>query len=100
VLCEYVDHFNTHRPHRSLHQHPPAGRTPVRSGATVRSLRRDRLGGLVHEYVQDAPMDRQASRGRWFGRYAGLRLPPALIVFHRLSVSTSFVLAGAAGAPR
>ena len=26
-------------------------------------------------------------------RYAGLRLPPALIVFHRLSVSTSFVLA-------
>ena len=54
VLCEYVDHFNTHRPHRSLHQHPPAGRTPVRSGATVRPLRRDRLGGLVHEYVQVA----------------------------------------------
>jgi hypothetical protein len=25
--------------------------------------------------------------------YAGLRLPPALIVFHRLSASTSFVLA-------
>jgi putative transposase len=54
VLCEYVDHFNTHRPHRSLHQHPPAGRTPMRSGATVRPLRRDRLGGLVHEYVQVA----------------------------------------------
>jgi putative transposase len=51
VLREYVDHFNTHRPHRSLHQ---AGRTPMRSGATVRPLRRDRLGGLVHEYVQVA----------------------------------------------
>jgi hypothetical protein len=33
---------------------PPAGRTPPRSGATVRPLRRDRLGGLVHEYVQVA----------------------------------------------
>jgi putative transposase len=54
VLCEYVDHFNTHRPHRSLHQRPPAGRTPPRSGAIVRPLRRDRLGGLVHEYVQVA----------------------------------------------
>jgi putative transposase len=64
VLREYLAHYNTHRPHRSLNQHPPAGRTPPRSGATVRPLRRDRLGGLVHEYVQDAPMDRQASCGR------------------------------------
>jgi putative transposase len=49
VLREYVQHFNAHRPHRSLHQHPPAGGTPPRSGATVRPLRRDRLGGLIHE---------------------------------------------------
>jgi putative transposase len=54
VLQEYVAHYNTHRPHRSLRQHPPAGHTPRRSGATVRPLRRDRLGGLVHEYVQVA----------------------------------------------
>jgi putative transposase len=54
VLREYVDHFNTHRPHRSLHQQPPARRTPPRSGAAIRPLRRDRLGGLVHEYVQVA----------------------------------------------
>ena len=54
VLREFVDHYNTHRPHRSLDQHPPAGRTPPPSGATVRPLRRDRLGGLVHEYVQVA----------------------------------------------
>ena len=54
VLREYVQHFNAHRPHRSLHQHPPAGGIPPRSGATVRPLRRDRLGGLIHEYVQVA----------------------------------------------
>jgi transposase InsO family protein len=54
VLQEYLAHYNTHRPHRSLHQHPPAGRTPPDPGATVRPLRRNRLGGLVHEYLQVA----------------------------------------------
>ena len=54
VLEEYVEHYNTHRPHRSLDQHPPAGRTPPPAGATVRPLRRDRLGGLVHEYLHVA----------------------------------------------
>ena len=54
VLREYVQHFNTHRPHRSLDQRPPAGGTPPGSGAAIRVLRRDRLGGLVHEYLQVA----------------------------------------------
>jgi putative transposase len=54
VLQEFIEHYNTHRPHRSLDQHPPAGRTPPPSGATIQPLRRDRLGGLLHEYVQVA----------------------------------------------
>jgi putative transposase len=54
VLQEFVEHYNTHRPHRSLGQHPPAHRTPPPSGAPIRPLRRDRLGGLLHEYVQVA----------------------------------------------
>jgi putative transposase len=54
VLKEYLEHYNTHRPHRSLNQQPPAGPTPPPSGAPIRPLRRDRLGGLVHEYVQVA----------------------------------------------
>src|SRR6187455_1814098 len=51
VLREYVQHYNGHRP---LHQQPPAGSTPPRSKAAIRPLRRDRLGGLIHEYVQVA----------------------------------------------
>jgi putative transposase len=55
VLREYADHYNTHRPHRTLNQHPPAGRTdPSADGACARVLRRDRLGGLIHEYAQVA----------------------------------------------
>ncbi len=54
VLREYAQHFNTHRPHRSLNQRPPAGGIPARSGAAVRILRQDRLGGLLHEYLQVA----------------------------------------------
>jgi transposase InsO family protein len=52
VLQEYIEHYNTHRPHRSLHQQPPTGATPPPSRAALRPLRRDRLGGLVHEYLQ------------------------------------------------
>jgi putative transposase len=55
VLGEYVDHYNTHRPHRTLHQNPPAGRQdPLAEGTSIRVLRRDRLGGLIHEYSQVA----------------------------------------------
>jgi putative transposase len=54
VLDEFAEHYNTHRPHRSLRQQPPAGRTPPPPDATIRQLRRDRLGGLIHEYVQVA----------------------------------------------
>ena len=54
VLREYIDHYNGHRPHRTLHQQPPAGDSQPRSEAVIRPLRRDRLGGLIHEYVQVA----------------------------------------------
>ncbi len=55
VLSEYIDHYNTHRPHRVLQQGPPAGRAhPPALGASVRVLRRDRVGGLIREYAQVA----------------------------------------------
>jgi transposase InsO family protein len=54
VLGEYIEHYDTHRPHRSLHQQPPAGRAHRHYPATIRPPRRDRLGGLLHEYLQVA----------------------------------------------
>ncbi|MDA8358271.1 MAG: integrase core domain-containing protein [Actinomycetota bacterium] len=54
VLAEYVEHYNSHRPHRSLDQGAPSapGATPVLIGTAdpSRLRRADRLGGLIHEY--------------------------------------------------
>jgi putative transposase len=54
VLAEYVEHYNTHRPHRSLSQRPPAdsdATSPAIGDVEAARLRRaDRLGGLIDEY--------------------------------------------------
>ena len=52
VLREYVAHHNTHRPHRALEQQPSFPKPiPIRAPhAEARVRRRDRLGGLPHEY--------------------------------------------------
>jgi putative transposase len=55
VLGEYVEHFNSHRPHRTLRQRPPDEREyPPAMSPGARVVRRDRLGGLIHEYAQVA----------------------------------------------
>ena len=55
VLAEYVDHYNLHRPHRALGQAPPLRPgVPVVVAPPARIERRDRLGGLIHEYAQVA----------------------------------------------
>jgi putative transposase len=52
VLREYEDFYNTHRPHRTLNQAAPL--RPLPDGVTdldhFRVLRRDRVGGVIHEY--------------------------------------------------
>jgi putative transposase len=54
VVHEYVEHYDGHRPHRSLGQLPPQ---PKRVAPAVlknvdpsRIKRTDRIGGLIHEY--------------------------------------------------
>ena len=55
VLGEYTDHYNGHRPHRSLPQDAPAGRLhPPVEMSNMGVLRRDRLGGFIREYTQVA----------------------------------------------
>ena len=55
VLDEYTGHYNVHRPHRTLQQNPPGGRVhPPGHVAGMHVLRRDRVGGLIHEYSQVA----------------------------------------------
>ena len=57
ILAVFVDHYNGHRPHRALSLAPPEPRRPaatVSASGTAHVLRRDRLGGVVHEYVRAA----------------------------------------------
>jgi putative transposase len=57
VLRIYVDHYNAHRPHRALKLTPPISRSRLHlagSHSTTRIQRRDRLGGLIHEYARAA----------------------------------------------
>jgi len=60
VLRSYVRHYNQHRPHQGISQEIPAPRLPssMMAAASAQALqsrprhvhRRDRLGGLIHEY--------------------------------------------------
>jgi transposase InsO family protein len=57
ALTVFIDHYNGYRPHRSLDLAPPNGRPAIehRAGAETRAVkRRDRLGGLLHEYERAA----------------------------------------------
>lgn len=54
VLAEYQKHFNDHRPHRSLGQATPLRVLPQPAASDLKVIRRDRLGGVIHEYAQVA----------------------------------------------
>jgi transposase InsO family protein len=58
VLGIYIDHYNAHRPHRSLELRAPKPQRPTLNLTTpadrVAVRRRDRLGGLIHEYARAA----------------------------------------------
>ena len=55
VLREYELHYNDHRSHRTLSQAAALRPLPERTRTKINNVRRrDRLGGLLHEYQQVA----------------------------------------------
>jgi putative transposase len=54
VLRVFVDHYNTHRPHRALELQSPQRARPSPTPAIGEIRRRDHLGGLIHEHYRDA----------------------------------------------
>jgi len=54
VLRVYVDHYNRERPHRALEQRAPEPDERREGSPTGEIRRRDRLGGLIHEYHRAA----------------------------------------------
>jgi transposase InsO family protein len=55
ILHEYVRHYNTRRPHRSLDLGVPVpGDNTVVTPLSLRVDRHDVLGGLIHEYLPQA----------------------------------------------
>jgi len=57
LITDYVEHYNTHRPHRSLHQRPP--HADQETGADtppppIQVVRTTRCNGLINEYRKAA----------------------------------------------
>jgi putative transposase len=57
ALAEFIERYNSRRAHRSLALAPPNGRPAIERCPDARPIpvkRRDRLGGLIHEYQRAA----------------------------------------------
>jgi putative transposase len=54
VLGEFIEHYHHARPHQGLEQRRPCEPADVVPLPTGRVERRDRLGGLLHEYFRAA----------------------------------------------
>ncbi|MCP3938383.1 MAG: transposase [Actinomycetia bacterium] len=49
-VIDYIEHYNEHRPHRSLDQRPPLAASPIVSAPHLRVMKSARCDGLINEY--------------------------------------------------
>jgi putative transposase len=57
LVIDYIDHYNAHRPHRSLNQHPPRtdrASIPNAPPTPLRVVKSTRCDGLINEYRNGA----------------------------------------------
>ncbi|MCP5026261.1 MAG: transposase [Actinomycetia bacterium] len=57
LVVDYIEHYNEHRPHRSLHQRPPQGseRDPTQTPPPPKQvIKTTRCNGLINEYERAA----------------------------------------------
>jgi putative transposase len=54
VLSEFIDHYNNARPHQGIDQRRPCEPDNVVVPPSGQIERRDRLGGIIHEYRRKA----------------------------------------------
>jgi putative transposase len=56
LVVDYTDHYNEHRPHRSLDQRPPlaAETTPPVQGRHLQVVKSTRYNGIINEYQNAA----------------------------------------------
>jgi hypothetical protein len=64
VMREYVEFFNTARPHQGLDQRIPIPKTSGQGNGPVRC--RNVLGGIVHHYYCDAAQEKNGAFTRSF----------------------------------
>ena len=53
LVVEFIDHYNTRRPHRSLDQQPPqrtSREPPAAASSPATVVRTSRCDGLINEY--------------------------------------------------
>ena len=50
LVVDYIDHYNTHRPHWSLDQQPPQPEPPPAARLQLRIIRSARCDELINEY--------------------------------------------------